>query len=95
MKAVIKGVPTEIEIDEIKVDLEYQGYSVLAVHRMHRRDGTALSMTLTVLNKKDVAKDIFKNLSKVCGLSGIYAEARYMRGMPGHVTADSFMDTWH
>ncbi|GBP36084.1 Probable RNA-directed DNA polymerase from transposon BS [Eumeta japonica] len=43
VKVVIKGVPIEIKTNEVKADLEYQGYSVLAVHRMHRRDGTALA----------------------------------------------------
>ncbi|GBP01295.1 hypothetical protein EVAR_72716_1 [Eumeta japonica] len=59
------------------------GYPVLAVHKMHRGDGTALGMTLAILEKTDVAKDIFKNLSKVYGLSGIYAEAPYSRKIPG------------
>ncbi|GBP03449.1 Probable RNA-directed DNA polymerase from transposon BS [Eumeta japonica] len=82
-KAVIKGVPTEIETDDIKQDLEQQGYSVHAVHRMHRRDGSTLNMVLAILDKSEKAKDIHKNLSKICGLSGIWAEAPYRRGMPG------------
>ncbi|GBP43069.1 Nucleic-acid-binding protein from transposon X-element [Eumeta japonica] len=82
-KAVIKGILTEIETDDIKHDLEQQGYSVHAVHRMHRRDGSLLNMVLAILDKSEKAKDIFKNLSKICGLSGIRAEAPYSRGMPG------------
>ncbi|GBP65912.1 hypothetical protein EVAR_89405_1 [Eumeta japonica] len=42
VKPVIKGVPVEIETEDIKADLERQEYPVQAVHRMHRRDGTAL-----------------------------------------------------
>ncbi|GBP87994.1 hypothetical protein EVAR_66205_1 [Eumeta japonica] len=78
-KAVIKGVPTEIETDDIKQDLEQQGYSVHAVHRMHRRDGSTLNMVLAILDKSEKAKDIHKNLSKIWGLSGIWAEAPYRR----------------
>ncbi|GBP83852.1 Nucleic-acid-binding protein from transposon X-element [Eumeta japonica] len=81
IKAVIKGVPIEIETEAVKEDLKRQGYSVTAVHRMHRRDGTALG--LAILERCDQARDIFKNLYNVCGLSGIKAEAPYQRGMPG------------
>ncbi|GBO98762.1 hypothetical protein EVAR_101276_1 [Eumeta japonica] len=65
IKAVIKGVPVEIEAEEIKIDLERQAYSVTTVHRMHRRDGIALGMTLAILEKTEMAKDILKNLSNV------------------------------
>ncbi|GBP22754.1 hypothetical protein EVAR_13544_1 [Eumeta japonica] len=50
---------------------------------MHRRDGTALGLVLAILERCDQARDIFKNLYNVCGLSGIKAEAPYKRGMPG------------
>ncbi|GBP63762.1 Nucleic-acid-binding protein from transposon X-element [Eumeta japonica] len=83
IKAVIKGVPIEIETEAVKEDLERQGYPVTAVHRMHRRDGTALGLVLAILERCDQARDIFKNLYNVCGLSGIKAEAPYKRGMPG------------
>ncbi|GBP69964.1 hypothetical protein EVAR_85732_1 [Eumeta japonica] len=46
MKAVLKGIPLEFETQDIKLDLERQGYSVLVVHRIHRRDGTALGISL-------------------------------------------------
>ncbi|GBP87078.1 Probable RNA-directed DNA polymerase from transposon BS [Eumeta japonica] len=83
VKAVIKGVPVEIETKDIKPDLERQEYPVQAVHRMHRRDGTALGLVLVILNKTDGATDIFKNLVNVCGLFGITVEAPYKRGIPG------------
>ncbi|GBP25938.1 hypothetical protein EVAR_84496_1 [Eumeta japonica] len=41
IKAVIKGIPIEIET-EVKDDLEKQGYPVTAVHRIHCRDGSTL-----------------------------------------------------
>ncbi|GBP43659.1 hypothetical protein EVAR_30493_1 [Eumeta japonica] len=46
VKAVLKGILLEFETEDIKIDLERQGYPVLAVHRMHHRDGTALGMLL-------------------------------------------------
>ncbi|GBP64427.1 Nucleic-acid-binding protein from transposon X-element [Eumeta japonica] len=80
VKAVLKGIPLEFETEDIKLDLERQGYPVLAVHRMHRRDGTALGMSLIILERCDRAKDIFEKLSNVCGLSVIIIEAPYRRG---------------
>ncbi|GBP08529.1 hypothetical protein EVAR_71161_1 [Eumeta japonica] len=46
------------------------------------QDETALGLALAILNKKDGATDIFKNLANVCGLSGIIVEAPYKRGIP-------------
>ncbi|GBP61468.1 hypothetical protein EVAR_34704_1 [Eumeta japonica] len=40
-------------------------------------------MTLAILEKTEMAKDIFKNLSNVCELSGIYAEAPYRKYLTG------------
>ncbi|GBP59909.1 hypothetical protein EVAR_44585_1 [Eumeta japonica] len=84
VKAVLKGVPVEIKTEDIKADLVRQEYAVQAVHRMHRRDGTALGLLLEILNKTDSATDIFKNLANICGLSGITVEAPYKRGIPRH-----------
>ncbi|GBP81659.1 RNA-directed DNA polymerase from mobile element jockey [Eumeta japonica] len=53
VKAVLKGVPVEIETEDIKADLVRQEYPVQAVHRMHHRDGTALGLVLAILNKTD------------------------------------------
>ncbi|GBP24765.1 Nucleic-acid-binding protein from transposon X-element [Eumeta japonica] len=83
VKAVLKGIPIEFEIENIKIDLERQGYPVVAVHRMHRRDGIALEIFLIILERCDRAKDIFKKLSNVYGLSGTIVEAPYRRGKPG------------
>ncbi|GBP83890.1 hypothetical protein EVAR_36538_1 [Eumeta japonica] len=83
VKAVLKGVPVEIDTEDIKADLVRQEYPVQAVHRMHRRDGTALGLVLAILNKTDGATDIFKKLANVCGLSGITVEAPYKKGIPG------------
>ncbi|GBP90606.1 hypothetical protein EVAR_63619_1 [Eumeta japonica] len=49
VKAVLKGVPVEIDTEDIKADLVRQEYPVQAVHRMHRRDGTALGIPGSVI----------------------------------------------
>ncbi|GBP86552.1 Nucleic-acid-binding protein from transposon X-element [Eumeta japonica] len=84
VKAVLKGVPVEIDTEDIKADLVRHEYPIVqVVHRMHRRDGTAVGLVLAILNKTDGATDIFKNLANVCGLSGITVEAPYKKGIPG------------
>ncbi|GBP30262.1 hypothetical protein EVAR_94573_1 [Eumeta japonica] len=83
MKAVIKGIPVELETEDIKNDLQCQGHPVHAVHRMHRRDGTASGLVLSILNKTDGVPDIFKKLVSVCDLSGITLETPYKRGILG------------
>ncbi|GBP36322.1 Nucleic-acid-binding protein from transposon X-element [Eumeta japonica] len=99
VKVVIKGIPLEFETDDIKDDLINQGYPVLAVHRMHRRNGTALGMVLVILERNEQAREIFKSLARVCGLSGATPEEPYKRGMPsqchrcqlyGHAAANCF-----
>ncbi|GBP87561.1 Nucleic-acid-binding protein from transposon X-element [Eumeta japonica] len=99
VKAVIKGISLEFEIPDIKADLISQGYPVRAVHRMHRRNGSALAMVLVILNRNDQAKGIFKNLCSICGLSGVIVEAPYKRSIPsqchrcqlyGHAAANCF-----
>ncbi|GBP37297.1 Nucleic-acid-binding protein from transposon X-element [Eumeta japonica] len=82
IKVVIKGIPLEFETADIKDDLINQGYPVLSVHRMHRRNGTPLGMVLVILERNDEAREIFKNLARVCGLSGVTPEEPYKRGMP-------------
>ncbi|GBP88952.1 Nucleic-acid-binding protein from transposon X-element [Eumeta japonica] len=83
IKAVIKGIPLEFQTDEVKNDLVNQGYPICSVHRLHGRDGRPLSLVLAVLNKTESAKEMCKNLSKVCGLSGITVEPPYKKGGPG------------
>ncbi|GBP35349.1 hypothetical protein EVAR_20722_1 [Eumeta japonica] len=71
VKAVIKGIPVELETVDIKNDLERQKYSVQAVLRIHRRDGAALGLVLVILNKTHEVTDIFKKLAS----AGIAASA--------------------
>ncbi|GBP87585.1 Probable RNA-directed DNA polymerase from transposon BS [Eumeta japonica] len=82
LKVVIRGVPEDICTDDIKSDLVNQGFPVVAVYRITRRDGSSTGLILAVLPKTDEARAISRNLSKVCGLSGIRVEAPHKRGVP-------------
>ncbi|GBP60593.1 Nucleic-acid-binding protein from transposon X-element [Eumeta japonica] len=83
IKAVIRGIPVDFALDDIKNDLVNQGFPVLSVHRMSRRDGSPLWMVLAILERTVESKKIFSALSVVCGLSGIRVEAPFKKGRPG------------
>ncbi|GBO98595.1 Nucleic-acid-binding protein from transposon X-element [Eumeta japonica] len=83
IKAVIRGIPTDFPIEEIQTDLRAQGFPVHSVHRLCRRDGSPLWLVLAVLPRTEEAKNIFSNLNRVCGLSGIRVEAPHKKGGPG------------
>ncbi|GBP67593.1 Nucleic-acid-binding protein from transposon X-element [Eumeta japonica] len=83
IKAVIRGIPTDFPVEEIQNDLCGQGFPVHAVHRLCRRDGSPLWLVLAVLPRTEEAKNIFNQLNKVCGLSGIRVEAPHKKGGPG------------
>ncbi|GBP88547.1 Nucleic-acid-binding protein from transposon X-element [Eumeta japonica] len=83
IKVVIRGIPADFPVEEIKADLCDQGFPVLSVHRLCRRDGTPLWLVLAVLPRTEEAKNLSQTLNKVCGLSGIRVEAPYKKGRPG------------
>ncbi|GBP90732.1 hypothetical protein EVAR_26702_1 [Eumeta japonica] len=56
------------------------GYVLHLVHRLRRKNDSALGTVLAVLNKTDNPKYISNYLKKLCGLSGIAIEAPYKRG---------------
>ncbi|GBP88712.1 hypothetical protein EVAR_60648_1 [Eumeta japonica] len=94
IKAILRNILLEISTYCIKFDLENQNYPVFAVHRMHRRDGTEIVLVLAVLHKSDTAKDIFKFPPRVCGLSGITAEAPYKKkAAQGNVSVANYAAT--
>ncbi|GBP11391.1 Nucleic-acid-binding protein from transposon X-element [Eumeta japonica] len=78
--AVIRGIPTDLPVDEIQADLCGQGFPVHSVHRLCRRDGSPLWLVFAVLPRTEEAKNIFNNLNMVCGLSGIRVEAPHEKG---------------
>ncbi|GBP15466.1 hypothetical protein EVAR_9252_1 [Eumeta japonica] len=71
LKAAIRGIPADFAVDDIKADPCSQRFSLHSMHRIVRCDGSPLWLVLAVLSKTDEAKQIFKNLNQVCGLSGI------------------------
>ncbi|GBP69712.1 Nucleic-acid-binding protein from transposon X-element [Eumeta japonica] len=83
IKVVIRGIPADFPVEEIKADLCDQGFPVLSVHRLCRRDGTPLWLVLAVLPRTEEAKNLSRTLNKVCGLSGIRVEAPHKKGGPG------------
>ncbi|GBP82925.1 Nucleic-acid-binding protein from transposon X-element [Eumeta japonica] len=83
IKMVIRGIPTDFPVEEIKADLCDQGFPVLSVHRLCRRDGSPLWLVLVVLPRTNEAKNLSRSLNKVCGLSGIRVEAPHKKGGPG------------
>ncbi|GBP14697.1 hypothetical protein EVAR_9603_1 [Eumeta japonica] len=74
IKVIIRGIPADFPVEEIKADLCDQGFPVLSVHRLCRRDGTPLWLVLAVLPRTEEAKNLSQTLNKVCGLSGIRVE---------------------
>ncbi|GBP67540.1 Nucleic-acid-binding protein from mobile element jockey [Eumeta japonica] len=83
IKMVIRGIPTDFPVEEIKADLCDQVFPVLSVNRLCRRDGSPLWLVLVVLPRTDEAKNLSRTLNKVCGLSGIRVEAPHKKGGPG------------
>ncbi|GBP67659.1 Probable RNA-directed DNA polymerase from transposon BS [Eumeta japonica] len=83
VKAVIRSIPVDFALDDIKNGLVNQGFPVLSVHRMSRRDGSPLWMVLAIPERTVESKKIFNALSVVCSLSGIRVEALFKKGGPG------------
>ncbi|GBP98329.1 Nucleic-acid-binding protein from transposon X-element [Eumeta japonica] len=101
IKAVIRGIPTDFPVKEIQTDLRAQGFPVHSVHRLCRRDGSPLWLVLAVLPRTEEARNIFTNLNRVCGLSGIRVEAPHKKGgarqchrcqLYGHAAANCHAD---
>ncbi|GBP03257.1 hypothetical protein EVAR_2673_1 [Eumeta japonica] len=80
---IIRGIPADFPVEEIKADLCDQGFPVLSVHRLYRRDGTPLWLVFAVLPRTEEAKNLSRTLNKVCGLSGIRVDASHKKGGPG------------
>ncbi|GBP64742.1 Nucleic-acid-binding protein from transposon X-element [Eumeta japonica] len=102
IKAVLRGIPVRIDTEDVKTDLTNRGFPVHSVHQIQRSDGTSVGFVLAVLYKTDEIKNMFKNISKICGLSNIRAEVPYKRGGPeqchscqryvtGHVAANCYV----
>ncbi|CAG9574761.1 unnamed protein product [Danaus chrysippus] len=82
LTVVIKGLPAEIPIDEIKEDLKSQNLPVLEVHRMHKPNKKPFDMVLVPLSLTREGKEIF-NIASVCQLFGLTIEPPLNRLAPG------------
>ncbi|XP_052754588.1 uncharacterized protein LOC116413489 [Galleria mellonella] len=83
LRVVIRGVPREIDCQEVLTDLRAQHYPVHEVHRMYRaRTKAPLDMVLVVLDLSPEGKAIF-NIKTVCLISGLSVEPPNKRTYPG------------
>ncbi|GBP79089.1 hypothetical protein EVAR_103514_1 [Eumeta japonica] len=80
IKVIICGIPADFALDDIKNDLCGQGFPVHSVHRMSKRDGTPLWMTLAILPRIEKAKRIFNSLNNLCGFLSIRVETPHRKG---------------
>lgn len=84
VKAVLKGVPFELQNEEITADLKEQGFPVEVTHKLYNKHGVLYPVCLVVLTNGPQARDIFKKRElTVCGLSGIKVVPPNARGIPG------------
>ncbi|GBP89610.1 hypothetical protein EVAR_57629_1 [Eumeta japonica] len=84
VKAVLKSIPLGFENEDIKLDLERQGYPVLVVHRMHRRGETALGMSLVILNPGKYHRyQLYGHVAANC-----HAQPRCIKFLVPHWTKD-------
>lgn len=80
LRVVIKGIPVDIDNDDIKEDLTSQGFPVLEVHRMRRgNDRSPFDAVYVVLEFSSEGKKIF-NIERACGLSGLRVETPRKNG---------------
>lgn len=66
LKIVLRGVLTEVTEEEVKEDLELQGYPATKIVRMKGRDSRPAPLVLVEIDKE--YKSIFTNLSQCLGL---------------------------
>ncbi|KAA5621919.1 hypothetical protein F3H11_32070, partial [Pseudomonas aeruginosa] len=82
LRAVIRGIPKELDAELVKADLLEQGLPVNSVHRMHTGRGREpYNMVLVALQPTPEGKQIF-NIRTVCSLSGIAVETPHKKGTP-------------
>lgn len=83
LRVVIRGLPKELEVSDIRDDLLTQGFPVLEVHRMTGgRSKAPLDLVLAILERSQEGKRIFQ-LREVLNLSGLKVEAPKRKGVPG------------
>lgn len=83
-RAVLRGVPKEVDTDLVLEDLLRQGFPVHAVHRMYNgRTKEPYNLLLVISDLSKEGKSICNRLSTVCDLSGISVERPARNGHVG------------
>ncbi|GBP63382.1 Nucleic-acid-binding protein from transposon X-element [Eumeta japonica] len=86
IRVVLRGVPKEIPVDEIKEDLLSQHLPVQSVRRIQNRFREPLNLVLvsgTAEANDKATKAAFFKIRSVCALSGVKAEQPRKRALPG------------
>lgn len=83
IRAVVRGVPKEVDTDAILDDLKAQGLPALEVHRLFKsRTREPFNLIQVVLEPTAKGKDIFK-IKTICHIGGLKIETPYKRSGPG------------
>ncbi|GBP38286.1 Nucleic-acid-binding protein from transposon X-element [Eumeta japonica] len=86
IRVVLRGVPKEIPVDEVKEDLVAQSLPVQSVRRILNRFRKPLDLVLvsgTAEANDKATKAAFFKIRSVCSLSGVKAEQPRKRALPG------------
>ncbi|GBP14698.1 Nucleic-acid-binding protein from transposon X-element [Eumeta japonica] len=86
IRVVLRGVPKEIPVDEVKDDLLSQSLPVQSVRRILNRFRKPLDLVLvsgTAEANDKATKAAFFKIRSVCSLSGVKAEQPRKRALPG------------
>ncbi|GBP84189.1 Nucleic-acid-binding protein from transposon X-element [Eumeta japonica] len=86
IRVVLRGVPKEIPVDEVKEDLQAQNLPVQSVRRILNRSREPLDLVLvsgTAEANDKATKAAFFKIRSVCSLSGVKAEQPRKRALPG------------
>ncbi|CAG9822598.1 unnamed protein product [Phaedon cochleariae] len=68
LRVVLRNVSEHIEPDDISEELTERGFEVTSVHRMKRRDGTAMPIVLVLLPKTEKNREIY-DITRLVGLT--------------------------
>ncbi|GBP67923.1 Nucleic-acid-binding protein from transposon X-element [Eumeta japonica] len=86
IRVVLRGVPKELPVDEVKEDLIAQHLPVQSVRRIQNRFRKPLDLVLvsgTAEANDKATKAAFFKIRSVCSLSGVKAEQPRKRALPG------------
>jgi hypothetical protein len=82
-RAVIRGVPKELDTTAVLSDLKAQGFPIREVHRILKRDKSPLDLVLVILDLTPEGREIMTTNLVVCHISGLKVEHPRKRNTPG------------